>query len=57
MKTKKYIAPKIEVIEIETEEVISASGGIPGHGDNNWGGGLNNSTPSSSRTNLNRGQE
>lgn len=54
MKTKKYIAPKIEVIEIETEEVISASG-VPNKVDNQWGAGngLKSTDSTPLRTNFN----
>ena len=54
MKTKKYITPKIEVIVIETEDVISASG-APNRGDSLWGSGngLGRSSSSSSQTRTN----
>ena len=53
MKKKEYTTPKIEVVEIESENVISASG-APTQGDNGWGGGLNtkSSAPAESRTNF-----
>ena len=55
MKTKKYIAPKIEVIEIETEEVISSSERRPSQIDNQWGSGngLKSTDSTPLRTNFN----
>lgn len=55
MKKKEYTTPKMEVVEIESEDVISASG-KPGEGDNPWpsGNSLNtrSSAPTESRTNF-----
>ena len=52
MEKKEYKSPKIEVLEIETEDVISASGkGSIGRDDNKWNVGEQASS-ASTRTNF-----
>ena len=53
MEKKEYKSPKIEVLEIETEDVISASSGSVslGRDDNKWNVGEQASS-ASTRTNF-----